>query len=282
MFFQSILREDRSVVDLLNANYTFVNERLAKQYGIPNIAGTAFRRVTLTDEARWGILGKGSTLMVTSLATRTSPVLRGKWILTNVLGTPPMAPPPNVPPLKENKEGDKALSVRERMEAHRASPACAGCHKIMDPLGFSLENFDAVGTWRTKSEAGTAVDASGQLADGTAVDGPVSLRRALMRHPDQFVRTVSEKLLIYALGRGLEYYDMPALRGIVRDASEDGYRFSAVVLGIVKSTPFQMRKNFGDSENPVAAGAVAAGAEATAAASAPRAILASSATKGNK
>jgi hypothetical protein len=240
MFFASILHEDRSVLDLMNANYTFVNERLAHHYGIPNVYGSQFRRVTLKDENRWGLLGQGSVLTVTSYPNRTSAVLRGKWILENVLGTPPPAPPPNVPALKENGEG-KQLSLRQLMEQHRANPACATCHKVMDPLGLALENFDAVGQWRTKEPAGP-IDAAGQLADGTKVTGVADLRKALLEHPEQFVATVTEKMLTYALGRGLEYYDMPMVRGIVRDAAKDNYRFSALVLGIVKSAPFEMRK----------------------------------------
>ncbi len=233
LFFESILRENRSVLDLLTANYTFVNERLARHYGIPNVYGTQFRRVTLTDQTRMGLLGQGSVLTVTSYPNRTSPVLRGKWILENILGTPPPPPPPNVPPLKENEEGAKPKSVRELMEEHRKNPACAGCHAVMDPLGFSLENFDGVGEWRTKDQSGP-VDASGQLADGTKVEGPVTLRQALMRHPEQFAGTVTEKLMTYALGRGLEYYDMPVVRGIVHDAAKSDYKFTSLITGIVK------------------------------------------------
>jgi len=240
MFFGSILREDRNVLDLLTADYTFVNERLAKHYGIAGVYGSQFRRVKIANEQRRGLLGQGSILTVTSEANRTSPVKRGKFILEAILGTPPPAPPPNVPPLKEN-EGAQALSVRARLEEHRKSPACSGCHAVMDPLGFSLENFDGVGEWRIK-EPGGAVDPSGQLADGTKVDGPVALRNAIMRHPEQFVRTLTEKMLTYGLGRGLEYYDMPTVRGIARDASRTDYKFSSIVLGIVKSTPFQMRR----------------------------------------
>src|SRR5215831_246542 len=241
MFFDSILRENRSVLDLLNGNYTFVNERLARHYGIPNVYGTQFRRVTLRDQTRMGLLGQGSILTVTSYPNRTSPVLRGKWILENIMGTPPPPPPPNVPPLKENEEGSKALSVRALLEEHRKNPACATCHRIMDPLGFSLDNFDAIGQWRAK-EAGAGIDASGQLADGTQVSGPVELRKALMKHPEQFVRTLTAKLMTYGLGRGLEFYDMPVVRGIVRDAARNDYQFSSLIMGIVKSTPFQMRK----------------------------------------
>ena len=241
LFFESIMREDRSVLDLVDADYTFVNERLARHYGIPNIYGTRFRRVALADENRRGLLGQGSILAVTSYPNRTSPVLRGKWILENILGTPPPSPPPDVPPLKENGENGKVLSGRELLEEHRKNPACATCHKVMDPLGFSLENFDAIGEWRTKEAAGT-VDPSGQLADGTPVGGPVALRAALLKHPEQFVRTITEKLLTYGLGRGLEYYDMPVVRAIARDAAGQRSRFSSIVLGIVKSPSFQLKK----------------------------------------
>ena len=241
LFFGSILHEDRSVLDLINANYTFVNERLAKQYGIPDIYGSQFRRVTLKDDNRRGLLGQGSVLSVTSYPNRTSVVLRGKWILENILGTPVPAPPPNVPPLKDNSDSTKAQSMRALMEEHRKNPACASCHKIMDPLGFSLENFDATGAWRTVERAGP-IDASGQLADGTKVDGPVELRKALMRHPDQFVGTFTQKLLTYALGRGLESYDMPVVREITRKSAADDYRFSSIILGIVQSVPFELKK----------------------------------------
>jgi hypothetical protein len=242
LFVGSVMREDRNVLDLLNANYTFVNERLAKHYGIPDIYGSQFRRVTLTDEARRGLLGQGSILTVTSYPTRTSPVLRGKWILENIMGTPPPAPPPNVPALKENDEGGKVTTVRERLEEHRRNPACATCHRVMDPLGFSLDNFDAIGQWRSK-EAGLPIDASGQLADGTKINGIADLRAALLKHPERFVGTMTEKLMTYALGRGLEYYDMPVVRGIARDAGQNDYRFSSIVMGIVKSTAFQMKRS---------------------------------------
>jgi mono/diheme cytochrome c family protein len=241
LFFGSMVREDRNVVDLLNADYTFVNERLARHYGIPNIYGPRFRRVTVADEARRGLLGQGSILTVTSYATRTSPVLRGKWILTNILGTPPPPPPPNVPALKENSEGGKIMSVRERLEEHRKNPACASCHKIMDPLGFALENFDAIGKWRASSEDGAAVDASGVLLDGTKVSGPGTLRAALMSRPEVFVNTLTEKLLTYALGRGVDFNDEPAVRAITESAASGGYKFSSLALGIVKSTPFRMK-----------------------------------------
>jgi hypothetical protein len=247
LFFDSIIHEDRSVMDLLNANYTFVNERLARHYGIPNVYGSRFRRVTITDEARRGLLGQGSFLLVTSYATRTSPVLRGKWILENVLGTPVPPPPPNVPALKDNAPGAKPLSVRERLEEHRKNPACAVCHKIMDPVGFALENFDAVGQWRDV-DAGNPIDASGVLVDGTKVDGPVALRNAIAKRPQTFAGTMTEKMLTYALGRGVEYYDMPAVRQIVREMAANDYRFSSLVLGIVKSAPFQMRVKKGEAQ----------------------------------
>jgi len=243
LFVQSVLAEDRSVLDLLNADYTFVNERLALHYGIPNVRGSRFRRVALVDQNRFGLLGKGGVLTVTSYANRTAPVLRGAWILENLMGTPPAAPPPDVEGFPENKDGEKARSVREIMETHRAKPACNSCHGIMDPLGFALENFDAIGEWRSADRwAGTPIDAAGKLIDGTAIGGPVDLRNALMRRPDQFVQTVTEKLMTYGLGRSVEYYDMPAVRQIVRDAARDNYRFSSIVMGIVKSAPFQMRK----------------------------------------
>jgi len=240
LFFESIIREDHSVVDLLAADYTFVNERLARHYGIPDIYGSRFRRVAITDDARKGLLGQASILAVTSHAERTSPVVRGKFILENILGTPVPPPPPDVPALKETAAGDKPKTMREQMAEHRANAACATCHKVMDPIGFALENFDAVGAWRTR-EAGGAIDASGQLADGTSVDGVVTLREALVRRPDMFASTLTEKLLTYGLGRGLDYYDMPVVRAIVRDAARSDHRFSSIVMGIVRSTPFQMR-----------------------------------------
>jgi len=243
LFVDSIIREDRSVMDLLTANYTFVNERLALHYNIPNVRGERFRRVALDDQNRWGLLGKGSVLMVTSYPNRTAPVLRGAFILENITGTPPSPPPPDVEGFKENKEGEKAKTIREIMEKHRANPSCNACHGVMDPLGFSLENFDAIGAWRSKDfDAGTAIDASGKLVDGTAVTGPADLRKALLKHPEQFAQTVTEKLMTYALGRTVEYYDMPTIRKIVRDAAKDNYRISSIVLGIAKSAPFQMRK----------------------------------------
>jgi hypothetical protein len=243
LFVQSVFTEDRSVLDLVTADYTFVNERLALHYGIANVRGNRFRRVTLSDQNRFGLLGKGAVLTVTSYANRTAPVLRGAWILENLMGTPPAAPPPDVEGFPENKDGEKARSVREIMETHRAKPACNSCHGIMDPLGFALENFDAIGEWRSADRwAGTPIDAAGKLVDGTPLSGPVDLRTTLTRRSDQFVQTLTEKLMTYGLGRRVEYYDMPAVRQIVRDAARDNYRFSSIVMGIVKSAPFQMRK----------------------------------------
>ncbi|MGH9148595.1 MAG: DUF1592 domain-containing protein, partial [Vicinamibacterales bacterium] len=247
LFFESLMREDRNVIDLLTADHTFVNERLARHYGIPNVYGSHFRRVTLGPELNYrrGLLGKGSFLSVTWTQNfRTSPVKRGVWVLENILGTPPPEPPPNVPPLEDSAGGAaKVLTLREQMTAHRKNPTCAGCHKIMDPIGFALENFDADGKWRTRhgSEGGTDIDASVQLYDGQQVDGPVALRQALLRYSPQFVRMFTEKMMTYALGRGVEYNDMPIIRSIVRDAGKDNHRFSAIVLGIVKSAQFQMR-----------------------------------------
>jgi mono/diheme cytochrome c family protein len=241
LFFSSIVHEDRNVLDLLNADYTFVNERLARHYGIPGVYGSQFRRIAVPGEERRGLLGQASILTVTSYANRTSPVQRGKWILTNILGSPPLPPPPNVPELKENGEGAKPLSLRERMEAHRANAVCAGCHKVMDPIGFALENFDAVGHWRT-SDDGARIDPSGTLFNGARVDGPAALRQMLVSRPEVFVGVMTEKLLTYALGRGLEYYDMPAVRKIVHDGGSQNLRFSSLVMGVVESSPFQMRK----------------------------------------
>ena len=241
LFFSSIMSEDRDVTDLLKANYTFIDERLARHYGIPNITGSRFRRGTLTDETRYGLLGQASVLTATSLANRTSPVSRGKWILEQILGVKAPVPPPNVPALKENAEGVKPLTVRDRLQQHRSVEPCASCHKIMDPLGFALEGFDAVGARRLRDGA-YPIDASGQLYDGTKVDGPVSLRRALVDRSDVFVRNFTQNLLTYALGRGVEYYDMPAVRSIARNAAANQHRFSALVLGIVNSVPFQMRR----------------------------------------
>ncbi len=240
LLFESVIHEDRNILDLLTADYTFVNERLARHYGIPDVYGSRFRRVAITADARRGLLGQASILAVTSHAERTSPVVRGKFILENILGAPVPPPPPDVPALKETAAGETPKTMREQMAEHRANPACATCHKIMDPIGFALENFDAVGEWRTR-EAGGSIDASGQLADGTPIDGVVTLREALVRHPENFASTLTEKLLTYGLGRGLDYYDMPVVRAIVRDSARSDYRFSAIVMGIVRSTPFQMR-----------------------------------------
>ena len=241
LFLASVLLEDRSVLDLMNARHTFVNERLALHYGIDTVRGDTFRRVELADENRWGLFGKGGILMATSYPNRTAPVLRGAWILEAITGTPPAAPPPNVEAFPENQDGQQPKTVRERLEAHRTNPSCNGCHGVMDPLGFALENFDAIGAWRSKDrETATAIDSSGQLADGTVVSGPVDLRAALLRDPSQFVQTLTEKLMIYALGRGVEYYDMPAVRQVVREAGRNDYRFSAILAGIAKSEPFRL------------------------------------------
>jgi mono/diheme cytochrome c family protein len=242
LFFESQLREDKSVVELLSANYTFLNERLARHYGIPNVYGNRFRRVTLSDPRRGGLLGQGSLLTVTSYPNRTSPVLRGKWLLENIVGNPPPPPPPDVPALPDRGEGGKLASVRERLEHHRRNPACSVCHAPMDPLGFALENFDAIGGWRT-TEAGAAIDASGALPSGAKFEGPAGLREVLLDQREQFVRTVTEKLLMYALGRGVEHYDLPTIRAITRDAARNDYRWSSVILGIVRSLPFQMRRS---------------------------------------
>jgi mono/diheme cytochrome c family protein len=241
MFFASVIRENRSVLDLMTANDTFVNERLAKQYGIPYVFGSYFRRVTLADDARRGLLGKGAVLLVTSHATTTSPVRRGKFILENILGSPPPPPPPDVPALKEPAPGAAPRTMREQMEQHRTIPGCAGCHKTMDPLGFALENFDLDASWRTKNTGGFALDASDVLPDGTRIDGVVGLRQALLKRPDVFVQTLTEKLFVYAVGRGLTPEDMPAVRGMVRNARGENYRFSSLVTAIVSSVPFQMR-----------------------------------------
>jgi hypothetical protein len=241
LFFESVLREDRSVLDLLGADYTFVNERLAKHYGIPGIYGSHFRRVQLADPNRGGLLGQGSILTVTSYANRTSPVVRGKWILDNILGTPPPPPPPNVPELKARDTQGKVLSMRAQMEQHRANAVCASCHRVMDPLGFALENFDGIGTWRA-TDASEPIDASGKMPDGAAFRGPTELRDVLLqKRREQFATTITERLLTYALGRGLEYYDAPAVRSAVREAAPGGYKLSSLLLGVAKSAPFQMK-----------------------------------------
>jgi len=242
LFFKSVVREDRSALDLLRADYTFLNERLAGHYGIADVKGTRFRRVTLPPGSRrGGLLSQGSILTVTSYPDRTSPVVRGKWILENLLGTPPPSPPPGVPPLKPPSFATKVLSVRERMIDHRRNPPCAGCHAMMDPLGLALENFDAVGKWRALDESGGPIDASGSMPDGTKFDGADGLRQALLGS-DRFVMTLTEKLMTYALGRGIDYYDEPAVRAIVRTASRDDFRFVSLIRGVVQSVPFQMRR----------------------------------------
>ena len=241
LFVGSVLRENQSVIRLLDANYTFVNERLAHEYGIPNILGEEFRRVTLADPNRFGLLGKASFLMGTSYANRTSPVKRGAWILENITGTPPHAPPPGVEALKENMDGVKAKTVRERMEAHRSNPSCNQCHGILDPLGFAFESFDAIGGWRNKDhETATPIDAGGELG-GVQLHGPADVRKILLQRPQQFAQTFTEKLFEYSLGRGLGYTDMPGVRAIVRAAAKDDYRFVSIVLGIVSSPSFQMQ-----------------------------------------
>jgi mono/diheme cytochrome c family protein len=243
LFFEDIVRRDRSVVELLTGDHSFVNERLARHYRLPGVYGSQFRRVRVSDE-RIGLLGKGAVLLVTSHTDRTSPVLRGKWILDNLLGAPPPPPPPDVPALQET-DGTRPRTMREQMELHRASPSCASCHKVMDPLGLALENFDPVGAWRDR-DAAQPIDASSQLADGTRVTGVASMRQALLIHTDVFVQTMTEKLMTYALGRGIGYKDAPAVRRIVRTSARDGYRFSSLVTGIVKSPPFLMRLKSGE------------------------------------
>jgi hypothetical protein len=243
LFLADQLRGDRSVVELLTADYTFLNERLARHYGIPNIYGSHFRRVSYPDDRRAGLLGQGSVLTVTAYPNRTSPVVRGRWLLENLLGAPPPPPPPNVPALRENGEGEKPTTVRERLEAHRQNPACASCHAQMDPIGFALENFDAIGRWRTvDAEAKTPIDASGMLIDGQKFNGPAEFRRLLLERRDDFLATVTEKLLTYGLGRGVEYFDLPVVRQILRDAATHDNKWSVIVQGIVQSAPFQHRQ----------------------------------------
>jgi len=242
LFVESIIREDRSVLELLDADYTFLNERLARHYGIPGVFGERFRRVSLpADSVRRGLLGQGSILTDTSRANRTSPVIRGKWILENIFGAPPPSPPANVPDLKEERDPAKILPMREQMAQHRANPGCASCHAQMDELGFALENFDAIGEWRDLDAAGAPIDAAAKLPDGTSFKGPVELRKVLRSHSDDFLTSLTEKLLTYALGRGLEPADAPAVRRIKREAAAANYSFSALIQGIVASTPFQMR-----------------------------------------
>jgi hypothetical protein len=243
LYIGSILQADRSVVDLMTADHTYLNESLALHYGIADVKGDRFRRVQLAQSARYGLLGKGAILMLTAYPNRTSPVLRGAWILERILGTPPAPPPPMVESLKENQAGEKPSTVRELMERHRVNPSCNSCHGVMDPLGFGLENFDAVGQYRTLDrEAREAIDASGVLPDGTPVRGPDDLRAALVARPDQFVQAFTEKLMTYGLGRSVEYHDMPQVRAIVRGASAGNYRFSSIVMGIVTSDAFSKTK----------------------------------------
>jgi hypothetical protein len=239
LFFDHLVREDRSVLDLLTADYSFVNDRLAAHYGIADVSGPGFRKVALPRERR-GILGHGSILTLTSIADRTSPVLRGKWVMEVLLGSPPPPPPPNVPELEPARSGNRMLSVRERMEEHRASPACSSCHRVIDPLGLALENFDVTGRHRIK-DSGTAIDASGELYDGTAIDGPAGVRDALLKRQDVVLQTFTESLMTYALGRRVEPTDMPTVRAIVREAARDGYRMSAFLMGVMTSPAFQMR-----------------------------------------
>ncbi len=241
LFFDAIVREDRPMMDLLNGNFTYVNDRLARHYGIPGIVGSGFQRVTLSDPKRYGLLGKASTLTVTSYPNRTSVVVRGKFVLANIIGQNPPTPPPNVPALQDNEAGGTKRTLRQRMEAHRANPTCASCHKMIDPMGFALENFDGIGQWRTK-DAGNPIDTAGELSDGTKVDSIVALREALGSNPNRFVGVVTEKLMTYALGRAVDYQDMPTVRKILKSAGPGNYRFSAVIEGIVQSAPFQMRR----------------------------------------
>jgi hypothetical protein len=239
LFIASQLHEDRSVVDLLTADYSFLNDRLAAHYGVPGVYGSHFRRVAFTDGVRGGLLGQSSVLTVTSYPNRTSVTMRGRWLLANILGAPPPPPPPDIPALADAGAGGQPRSLRERMEAHRKSPACASCHRRMDPLGFALENFDAVGKWRAASD-GAAIDPSGVFPDGSRFEGIGGLRALLAAHKEDFARTLGEKLLAYAIGRGLDYRDMPAVRQIARDAARNGYSWSSIVSGIVKSPPFAM------------------------------------------
>jgi hypothetical protein len=264
LFVGSVLLNDRPVTDLLTANWTYLNERLALHYGIRSVRGSEFRRVELSDSHRFGLLGKGAILMGTSYANRTAPVLRGAWVLEVITGTPPHAPPPAIPALKENVPGAQPLTIRQRMEMHRSQPSCNACHGIMDPIGMSLENFDAMGKWQNKdAETGTLIDTAGRMADGTAVNGPDDLRRALAARPDQFVQTLTVNLLTYALGRTVEYFDMPQVRQIVRNADHNGDRFMQIVMGIVGSPEFQMQQ-------PQDSGASQAGKTASTAAARPR------------
>jgi hypothetical protein len=249
MFFGYILRQDRSALELLSADYTFVDERLAKHYGIQGVYGPQFRRVKLTDPNRRGLLGQGSILAMTSVATRTSPVYRGKYVLSTFLNTPPPPAPPNVPSLDEsNKDSKVPKTVRAQLELHRKNQPCAGCHRVIDPPGFALENFNSVGQWRDKGPDGAPLDVKGTLADGSEVSGPAALRGAILSRPDAFVTVVAEKMLTYALGRGLEPADMPVVRRIVKKTAQNDYRLSSIIIGIVESAPFQMRTKLEPAE----------------------------------
>jgi hypothetical protein len=256
LFFESQVRDDQPVQDLLQSNYTFLNQQLARHYGIENVYGSHFRRVQTTDPARQGLLGQASVLTVSSYAHRTSVVLRGKWVLENLLGTPPPPPPPNVPPLKENDGKSAPASLRDRMEQHRANPVCASCHSRMDPLGFALENFDAIGKWRDK-EDGVKIDPSSVLSDGTKIASPQTFRELLLSRKNQFIGTVTEKLLAYAMGRSVEFYDQPTVRQLVRDTAGNDHRWSSLILGIVNSQPFQMRR-VPEAKEPAAVGTTVA------------------------
>jgi hypothetical protein len=252
LFLDSVLRGNHSVLDLLSANYTFVNERLAKHYGIPNVHGSDFRRVTLPPGSpRGGLLGQGSILTITSYANRTSPVNRGKWVLENLLSAPPPPPPPNVPALKTEGNTGKTLTMRDAMIQHRANPACASCHARMDPIGFAMENFDAIGRWRDQ-DAGNPIDPSGVFPGGEKFDGMAGLKAALLSHPEEFVSTITEKLMMYGIGRNVQYYDRPAIRAIVKQAARNNYTFASLVLGVVESAPFQMRETPAATEEKTA------------------------------
>ena len=244
LFIEHLLREDRPLLELLTADYTFLNERLAKHYEIPNIYGNHFRKVTLPDETRGGLLGQGSILTVTSYANRTAPTIRGKWILENILGAPPPPPPANVPGLRDKNDAGVILTMRERMEQHRANPVCASCHKVMDPLGFALENYDAIGKWRTTDSASAAaIDSSGALPDGTSFEGPGGLRAVLMeKRRNDFIFTTVEKLMTYALGREIMHTDAPIIRSIIKEAASEEHSLSSLIMAVVKSTPYQMRR----------------------------------------
>ena len=255
LFIDSVLRSDQSVMALLTADYTFLNERLAMHYGIETVKGARFRKVTLPDDSRYGLLGKGAIQMLTAYPNRTSPVLRGAWVLEHLLGAPPPAPPPLVPTLAENKRGEEPKTLRARLEKHRENPTCFMCHGVMDPLGFALEQFSAVGQFRAADpDTLTPIDASGVLPDGTAINGPGDLRRALAKHPEQFVEALTENLMTFALGRSVDYRDMPTVRAIVRDAADDDYRFESLVLGIVSSDQFRKREPANDGLTQAPAG----------------------------